>query len=72
MWGFWRVFNTLQPDLATLPDRAQDDLNGPIPVGVNSAGLLGKSFNGLGSATATTGAAAAPTTSTLSPEAACQ
>jgi len=46
MWGFWRVFNTLQPDLAVLPDRAHDDLNGPMPVAVNSAGLLGKSFNG--------------------------
>jgi LCP family protein required for cell wall assembly len=33
---------------------------------------LGKSFNGLGSGTSTTGAAPAPTTTTLSPEAACQ
>jgi hypothetical protein len=33
---------------------------------------LGKSFDGLGSATTTTGAAPAPTTTTLSPEAACQ
>ena len=22
MWGFWRVFNTRQPDLVPLPDRA--------------------------------------------------
>ncbi|MPZ87496.1 MAG: multicopper oxidase domain-containing protein [Nitriliruptorales bacterium] len=36
MWGFWRVFNTLQDDLAELPDRA-----GEASAGVNSVDLLG-------------------------------
>jgi hypothetical protein len=35
MWSFWRVFDTLQPDLAPLPDRV------PRYEGVNSAGLIG-------------------------------
>ncbi|MFN7147749.1 MAG: multicopper oxidase domain-containing protein, partial [Myxococcota bacterium] len=35
MWSFWRVFDTEQPDLATLPDMA------PPPVGVPSTGLVG-------------------------------
>lgn len=41
MWSFWRVFDTLQPDLAPLPDRA------PLPEAVDSAGLIGKTFNGV-------------------------
>jgi manganese oxidase len=40
MWGFWRVFDTLQSDLATLPDRT------PRPLAVNSLGLIGKTFEG--------------------------
>lgn len=40
MWGFWRVFDTIQPDLATLPDRT------PRPLAVNSLGLVGKTFEG--------------------------
>jgi hypothetical protein len=40
MWSFWRVYDTLQPDLAPLPDR-------PLPpVAVDSAGLIGKVYNG--------------------------
>jgi manganese oxidase len=39
MWSFWRVFDTLQPDLAPLPDRA------PLQPAVNSAELIGKTFN---------------------------
>ena len=40
MWSLWRTFDTLQPDLAPLPDRATP----PLPV--DSRGLIGKSFNG--------------------------
>ncbi len=40
MWGYWRVFDTLQPDLLPLPDRA------PMPVAVDSAGLIGRTING--------------------------
>lgn len=40
MWGFWRVFDTLQPDLAVLPDLA------PPPEAVDSAGLLGRVIEG--------------------------
>ena len=40
MWSLWRVFDTLQPDLAPLPDRAEP------PMAVDSRGLIGKSFNG--------------------------
>ena len=40
MWGFWRVYNTLQPDFVPLPDRT------PAPAAVTSAGLIGKTFNG--------------------------
>ncbi len=40
MWGFWRVYDTLQPDLMPLPDRA------PLPQAVDSAALIGKSFYG--------------------------
>lgn len=36
MWSFWRVYDTLQPNLAPLPDRA------PLPASVNSAELIGK------------------------------
>ena len=36
MWGFWRVYNTLQPDLAPLPDRAA-----PADRRSDSAGLIG-------------------------------
>src|SRR3954454_12180508 len=35
MWGFWRVYDTLQPDLAPLPDRAA------LPKAVSSAELIG-------------------------------
>jgi hypothetical protein len=40
MWSFWRVYDTLQPDLAPLPDRTA-----PLPA-VDSTGLLDKTFNG--------------------------
>jgi FtsP/CotA-like multicopper oxidase with cupredoxin domain len=40
MWGYWRVFDTLQPDLISLPDRS------PLPVAVDSSGLIGKTING--------------------------
>ena len=40
MWGFWRVFDTRQPGLAPLPDRAAP------PVAVDSAGLIGTTING--------------------------
>ena len=40
MWSVWRVYNTLQPDLAPLRDRV-----GP-PAGVESAGLIGQTING--------------------------
>jgi len=40
MWSFWRVYSTLQPDFVPLPDR-------PAPAaGVDSSGLIGKTFNG--------------------------
>jgi hypothetical protein len=35
MWAFWRVFDTLQPNLAVLPDRA------PPPGAVDSRALVG-------------------------------
>lgn len=35
MWGFWRVYDTLQPDVAPLPDRA------PMPKAVTSVELIG-------------------------------
>src|SRR5690349_6185418 len=38
MWSFWRVFDTLQPDLKPLPDRA------PPPEAVTSEGLIGKTM----------------------------
>ncbi len=40
MWSFWRVFDTRQPDLAPLPDRA------PPPSPVTSLGLVGKVVGG--------------------------
>ncbi len=40
MWSFWRVFDTRQPDLAPLPDRAAP------PTPVDSSGLIGKTING--------------------------
>jgi len=50
MWGFWRVFNTLQPDLAPLPDRAtaSADLTNnmrEVPAPVTSDQLIGRTFN---------------------------
>src|SRR5471032_265969 len=41
MWSFWRVYDTNQPDLMPLPDRT------PLPSAVDSAGLIGKTFNGM-------------------------
>ncbi len=40
MWSFWRVYDTRQADLATLPNRAA------APTAVTSAGLLGRSIGG--------------------------
>jgi hypothetical protein len=40
MWGFWRVYDTRQPNLATIPGRAA------APVAVDSAGLLGRQIMG--------------------------
>ncbi len=40
MWSFWRVFDTRQGDLATLPGRAA------APTAVTSAGLLGRTIAG--------------------------
>lgn len=40
MWSMWRVYDTAQPDLAALPDRAAS------PAAVNSAGLIGKVIEG--------------------------
>jgi FtsP/CotA-like multicopper oxidase with cupredoxin domain len=40
MWSFWRVFDTRQPDLVPLPDRAAP------PAPVDSSGLIGKTING--------------------------
>jgi manganese oxidase len=40
MWGFWRVFDTRQADLATIPGRTA------APVAVDSAGLLGRQIMG--------------------------
>jgi hypothetical protein len=42
MWGIWRVFDTLQPDLAPLPDR---EIAGQVPpTAVTSAELIGKTM----------------------------
>ncbi|KRC56993.1 hypothetical protein ASE19_04115 [Nocardioides sp. Root79] len=40
MWALWRVFDTLQPDLVPLGDRAAP------PAAVSSSGLIGRSFGG--------------------------
>ena len=40
MWSFWRVYDTIQPNLATLPDRTQ------APTAVNSIGLVGTVVEG--------------------------
>ncbi|MEV6612048.1 multicopper oxidase domain-containing protein [Kutzneria sp. NPDC051319] len=40
MWGLWRVFDTVQPDLAPLPDRTS------APTAVPAAGLLGHTVQG--------------------------
>lgn len=40
MWGLWRVFDTLQRDLAKLPDMAEP------PEAIDSTQLLGKTFEG--------------------------
>jgi hypothetical protein len=40
MWSFWRVFDTRQPDLVPLPDRAAP------PTPVDSSGLIGKTIKG--------------------------
>jgi hypothetical protein len=41
MWGYWRVFDTLQPDLMPLPDRVA------LPQAVDSQGLVGKTITGV-------------------------
>lgn len=41
MWSFWRVYNTLQPNLAVLPDRASD-----TKAAVDSAALVGNAYQG--------------------------
>ncbi len=38
MWAFWRTYDTLQPDLMPLPDRAAR------AAGVDSAGLIGRTM----------------------------
>ena len=38
MWAFWRTYDTLQPDLMPLPDRAA------LPASVSSAGLIGRTM----------------------------
>ncbi|MGH2819265.1 MAG: multicopper oxidase domain-containing protein, partial [Actinomycetota bacterium] len=38
MWSFWRTFDTLQRDLAPLPDRA------PLPAAVDSSELIGRTM----------------------------
>ncbi len=40
MWGLWRVFDTLQPDLVPLGDRYAP------PSAVDSTGLLGRTYSG--------------------------
>ncbi|RNM12670.1 multicopper oxidase domain-containing protein [Nocardioides pocheonensis] len=41
MWALWRVFDTMQPDLVPLADRPAP------PQAVDSAGLIGRTINGL-------------------------
>jgi hypothetical protein len=38
MWAFWRVYDTLQPDMVPLPDRAA------LPKAVDSADLIGRTM----------------------------
>jgi manganese oxidase len=45
MWGFWRVFDTRQGDLAVIPGRSAP------PTAVNSAGLIGLSLPSTGGKT---------------------
>ena len=40
MWGYWRVYDTLQPDLMPLPDRPL------MPKAVDSSGLIGANIGG--------------------------
>jgi FtsP/CotA-like multicopper oxidase with cupredoxin domain/predicted outer membrane lipoprotein len=40
MWGLWRVFDTLQPDVVPIGDRPAP------PSAVDSTGLLGRTFHG--------------------------
>ncbi|KQZ87450.1 hypothetical protein ASD62_17865 [Phycicoccus sp. Root563] len=40
MWGMWRVYDTLQPDLVPIGDRTAP------PAAVDSAGLIGRTING--------------------------
>lgn len=40
MWSFWRVYDTLQPDLFVIPTRT------PAPTAVNSLGLIGQVVEG--------------------------
>ena len=40
MWGYWRVYDTLQPDLMPLTDRT------PMPQAVDSSALVGKTIAG--------------------------
>ncbi|MBK8418026.1 hypothetical protein [Candidatus Villigracilis saccharophilus] len=39
MWGYWRVFDTLRPDLVPLPDRTRC-------LAVDLSGLIGRPING--------------------------
>jgi FtsP/CotA-like multicopper oxidase with cupredoxin domain len=40
MWGLWRVYDTLQPDLVPIGDRPAP------PTAVDSVGLIGRTFHG--------------------------
>jgi hypothetical protein len=40
MWGYWRVYDTLQPDLMPLPDRT------PMPKAVGAPDLIGRTIAG--------------------------
>jgi manganese oxidase len=48
MWGIWRVYDTLQPDLVPLLDRADP------PTAVESSGLIGKTIKSSADPTGTT------------------
>jgi manganese oxidase len=45
MWSFWRVLDTLQPDLGVIPGRSA------LPAGVNSTGLIGLKLPAFGNKT---------------------